>query len=329
LWTVLGRLARMVRKLTLTSAVMLAAVVAAPAVSAAALPTVSTGGATQISQTTARLNAKVNPQGASTTYSFQYGTTTKYGASTAVAPAGSGKKSLDAIADIGGLQPVTTYHFRVVASNPSGVRSGGDKTFTTSKVPLSLTLGASPNPVPFGVGTTLIGQLAGTGGGGRTIQVQQNAFPYLAGFTNAPVSPVVTGPDGGFSVGYAGLMVNTQVRVVTTSGAKVSSAPILVGVSPKVLTAVSTRHPRRNRYVRFAGTVTPSWVPAQIAIQKRSSTGTWITVAGNVTHSSTGGRATYAKSTRIRTTGTYRVFVGLINSKFSPAVGPSIRITPR
>lgn len=319
----------MVRKLTLTSVAMLVVAGGVPALATAALPTVTTQGATRVSQTTARLNAKVNPQGASTTYSFQYGTTTKYGASTPAAPAGSGKKAVDAIADIGGLQPVTTYHFRVVASNPSGVRSGGDKTFTTSKVPLSLTLGATPNPVPFGVGTTLVGQLAGTGGGGRTIQVQQNAFPYLSGFANAPLSPIVTAPNGGFSVGYSGLMVNTQLRVVTTSGTKVTSAPILVGVSPKVLTAVTTRHPRRNTYVRFAGTVTPSWVPAQIAIQKRSSTGAWITVAGNVTRAYTSSKSRYAKSARIRTAGTYRVFVGLLNSKFAPAVGPSIRITPR
>jgi hypothetical protein len=302
---------------------------AAPAVSSAALPTVSTGGATRISQTSARLNARVNPQGQSTTYTFQYGTTRKYGATTAAAPAGSGKKAVTAIADIAGLAPVTTYHYRVVASSPAGVVSGGDRTFKTARVPLSLAVAATPNPVAFGLATTLAGQLAGTGGGGRTIQVQQNAFPYTGGFVNAPISPVVTGPDGGFALTYAGLLVNTQVRVTTTSGAKITSAPIIVGVSPKVRTAVSTKRPRRNTFVRFAGTVTPSWVPAQIAIQRRSTTGTWITVAGNVTRSDGASRSRYAKSARIRSAGTYRVFVGLLDSKYAPSVGPSIRITPR
>lgn len=319
----------MVRKLTLISGVLVVAAVGTPTAASAAVPTVTTGGASKVSQTTAQLNAKVNPQGQTTTYSFQYGTTNKYGATTPAAPAGSGTKAVNVSATITGLKAVTTYHFRIVASNPSGVRSGADRTFTTSKIPLSLALGASPNPVPFGSGTTLVGQLAGTGGGGRSIQLQQNAFPYLAGFANAPVSPVVTGPDGTFSFGYAGLLVNTQLRVTTTSGAKVTSEPVLVGVSPKVLTSVSTRRPRRNTYVRFAGTVTPSWVPAQIAIQKRSSTGNWITVAGNVTRAYTSGKSKYAKSARIRTSGTYRVFVGLLDSKFSPAVGPSIRLTVR
>lgn len=319
----------MVRKITSIAGALVLAGAVAPAFAAAAIPTVSTGAATSVSQTSAHLSAKVNPQGQSTTYSFQYGTSTKYGASTPVAPAGSGKSAINAAADIAGLAPVTTYHYRVVASNPSGVSSGADRTFRTSKVPLSLAVAATPNPVPFGVATTLTGQLAGTGGGGRSIQVQQNAFPYLAGFQNAPISPVVTAADGTFTIPFSGLLVNTQVRVTTTTGAKLTSAPILVGVSPKVRTVVSTTHPRRNTYVRFAGTVTPSWVPAQIAIQKLSSTGNWITVAGNVTRSSGPDRAKYAKSTRVRSSGTYRVFVGLLDSKFSPAVGPSIRITPR
>jgi hypothetical protein len=319
----------MVRKLTLLTGFLLLAGAAAPAASTAAVPGVSTGGATGVTQSSARLNGKVNPQGQSTTYSFQYGTSKKYGASTPVAPAGSGKKAVRAVADIGGLKPVTTYHYRIVASSPAGVVSGVDRTFKTARVPLSLSVAATPNPVPFGSATTLTGQLSGTGGGGRGIQVQQNSFPYTAGFANAPVSPVVTAPDGTFSLALAGLLVNAQIRVVTTSAPKLASAPILVSVSPKVRTAVSTRHPRKGRFVRFAGTVTPSWVPAQIAIQRKGRGGAWITVAGVVTKAFGPDRARYAKSARVRRAGTYRVFVGLLDSKFGPSVGPEIRITPR
>jgi hypothetical protein len=319
----------MVRKLTLLTGVLVLTGAAAPAASTAAAPSVSTDGASRVTPTTARLTGKVNPQGQSTTYSFQYGTSTRYGASTPAAPAGSGRKAVGAVADIGGLRPVTTYHYRIVASSPAGVVSGSDRTFRTAKVPLSLSLTATPNPVSFGLATTLTGQLGGTGGGGRGIQVQQNTFPYTAGFANAPVSPVVTGPDGTFSLALAGLMVNAQVRVVTTSGPKLTSAPILVSVSPKVRTAVSTRHPRKGRFVRFAGTVTPSWVPAQVAIQRRGAGGAWVTVAGVVTKGDGPHRARYAKSARIRRAGTYRVFVGLLDSRFGPSVGPQIRITPR
>ena len=54
----------------------------------AASPTVSHGGATSIGQTAATLRADVNPHGAATTYAFQYGTTSAYGAQTAGHSAG-------------------------------------------------------------------------------------------------------------------------------------------------------------------------------------------------------------------------------------------------
>ncbi|MCW3038936.1 MAG: hypothetical protein JWM31_841 [Solirubrobacterales bacterium] len=318
----------MVRKLTLLAGT-LAVTAAAPAAASAAAPSVSTGGASKVTTTTAHLAAKVNPRGQSTTYSFQYGTGTTYGATTAVASAGSGTQAITVGVDLAGLQGATTYHFRVVASSPGGVVSGADRTFRTSNVPLSLTLGATPNPVRYGGSATLNGVLAGTGGGGRTIQIQQNAFPYTGGFVNAPISPVVTNKDGAFSTVLPSLLVNTQVRAVTTTGTKLASEPIIVGVTPTVRTAVSTRHPRRNTYVRFAGTVTPVFVPAQVAIQRKSANGAWITVAGVVTRADTSTRSRYAKSAKIRSAGTYRVFVGLVNSQFAGATGPEIRITPR
>ncbi len=320
----------MVRKLTLFIGVLLAAgATNGPALAGAAVPSVSTSPASGITSSTARFVGKVDPQGKTTTYSFQYGTTTKYGSMTPVSPAGSGNSAITAVADVTGLQPATAYHFRIVASNADGVVSGGDRMFRTAKQPLSLAVVATPNPVAFGSATTLFGQLAGTDGGGRTVKVQQNSFPYTGGFVDAPVSPVVTGPDGRFSLALAGLLVNAQIRVQTTSGARVASAPILVSVSPKVRTAVSTRTPRRGRFVRFVGTVTPSWVPAQIAIQRLGAGGSWVTVAGNVTRADGPGRARYAKSVRVRRAGSYRVFVGLADSKFGPAVGPTIRVTPR
>ncbi len=319
----------MVRKLTSITGALVIAGALAPAFAAAAAPTVTTSPATQVGQNTARLNAQVNPRGQSTTYSFQYGTSTKYGATTAAAPAGSGTKAVAVSADIGGLAPVTTYHYRVVASSPGGVVSGPDRTFKTAKVPLSLAIVATPNPVRYGSTATLTGQLAGTGGGGRSIQVQQNSFPYTGGFVDAPISPVVTAPDGRFTVTLPTYLVNAQLRVTTTSGPKLTSAPIILGVSPVVRTAVSTKHPRRGTYVRFAGTVTPSFVPAQVAIQRLSSKGTWITVAGTITRSDGASRSRYAKSAKVSSSGTYRVFVGLLDSKFAPSVGSSIRITPR
>jgi hypothetical protein len=304
------------------------AALALPAVAQAAPPSVSTGAATQVTQTTANLRGTVDPQGQSTTYYFQYGPTKTYGSQTAPAPAGSGNKGVAALATVTGLAPATTYHYRVVASSPAGVTSGGDRSFATDKVPLSLQLSATPNPVRFGASTTLQGAIGGTGGGGRAVQIQQNAFPYTAGFANLG-NPIVTSPDGTFASVVASLTVNAQFRAVTTQNPQLTSNVVGLGVAPVVRTRVSTHRPRKGARVRFAGTVTPSWVPAQVAIQKRTGPGRWVVVAGAITHAYGSSKARYARSIRVRRGGTYRVFIGLPNSSYAPATGTPVRLRVR
>jgi hypothetical protein len=90
---------------------------------------------TDVASTSATLGAEINPGGAETTYHFEYGTTAAYGQSTPesnLATAGDSVQS--AAAHIQGLQPSTTYHYRVVAANaqsPAGGTPGPDETFTT------------------------------------------------------------------------------------------------------------------------------------------------------------------------------------------------------
>ena len=99
-------------------------------------PTVGGGTATPGS-TSATLKASVNPQGTATAYHFEYGTTTAYGADAPVPDASAGASTGDqsVSVDVDGLQPDTTYHFRVVATNVAGTTAGGDHTFTTRDAP--------------------------------------------------------------------------------------------------------------------------------------------------------------------------------------------------
>src|SRR5436305_936423 len=85
-------------------------------VASAAAPSATTGAATSIGSTGATLNATVSPNKESTTVSFQYGTTTAYGAVAAVGTV-SGNASKAVSVSISGLTPSTVYHFRVTASN--------------------------------------------------------------------------------------------------------------------------------------------------------------------------------------------------------------------
>jgi len=109
---------------------------AAPAALAAAEPVVATGNATSIKPTSATVNGTVNPEGQSTTYYFEYGTTTSYGSRTSMAGAGSGTAAMKVSTSIEPLSPNTTYHYRVVATNASGTTLGADVSFKTPKPPV-------------------------------------------------------------------------------------------------------------------------------------------------------------------------------------------------
>jgi subtilase family serine protease len=90
---------------------------------------------TFLTQTSATLNARVNPNGqAVTECQFEYGTSTGYGSS---APCkslpGSGSSPVAVSASIAsGLTANTEYHFRFSATNTSGTSKGADLTFTMS-----------------------------------------------------------------------------------------------------------------------------------------------------------------------------------------------------
>jgi Ca2+-binding RTX toxin-like protein/streptogramin lyase len=96
-------------------------------------PSATTLAATNVSSRKATLNAMVNPNGASTTYRFQYGTSASYGSEAPASPkeVGSGTIAVEVGDMAEGLQPDTTYHFRVAASNSDGTSYGQDETFTT------------------------------------------------------------------------------------------------------------------------------------------------------------------------------------------------------
>jgi hypothetical protein len=73
----------------------------------------------------------VNPNGASTTYYFEYGMTTSYGSKTSSLSAGSGTSATNVSATLTGLTGSALYHYRIVATNSGGISQTGDLTFTT------------------------------------------------------------------------------------------------------------------------------------------------------------------------------------------------------
>src|SRR5262249_26291928 len=106
----------------------------------AGVPVIVSESATNVTDTTATLNATVNPGGFDTTCVFQYvddATFQSSGYSSATSvdcspfDLGSSFDDQNTSASISGLTPGTTYHFRVVATNPAGTTTGDDQTFQT------------------------------------------------------------------------------------------------------------------------------------------------------------------------------------------------------
>ena len=88
--------------------------------------------ATQRTTTSGRLNARVTPNNQATSYYFEYGTDTSYGSIAPIVPLSVGATVPQKVSRvIEGLQPGTTYHYRVVAENASGAAQGSDLSFTT------------------------------------------------------------------------------------------------------------------------------------------------------------------------------------------------------
>ncbi len=251
------------------------------------------------------LKARINPQGVATEYYFQYGPTTAYGFQTPPAAAGSATQESKFTQEVTGLQPYTTYHFRVLARSSAGTTASADATFTTKKVPLSLTVSVAPSPVVFGRPLELSGTLSGTGNAGVEIVLQANSFPYSHGFHDI-TSPVATDAAGGFSLPITGLLESTQLRAVTVGKPTISSLAISELVMVRVTLHV---HPARRRgYVRLYGTVTPSEPGAGVAFE-RFDHGRYVPVSGTTIRAHAGGVSRFGRTIHVRRRGLYRALV--------------------
>jgi phosphodiesterase/alkaline phosphatase D-like protein len=108
-------------------------------------PAVATGSASGVGADSATVAGTVNPNGAATTYHFDYGTSTNYTSQAPAPPgpsAGSGTATQTESATLTGLSPNIVYHYRIEATNPWGTSYGADQTLTTGT-------GTSGSPSPL------------------------------------------------------------------------------------------------------------------------------------------------------------------------------------
>jgi hypothetical protein len=101
---------------------------------------------TDVTASSAELEARIDPEGVDTHYRFEYGPTPSYGASlpTPEGDLGSGEGEQGVAVRVPGLQPSTKYYFRVVATNALGSGAASAQTFTTYPA------GEEPSVLPDG-----------------------------------------------------------------------------------------------------------------------------------------------------------------------------------
>jgi hypothetical protein len=178
--------------------------IAAEFAAGASSPAVSTGSASSITTSSAILHGSVNPDGASTTYQFQYGLTNSYGLSSSLQSAGGGTKSVTVQATASHLIPGTRYHYRVVAFNKFGLTTGTDRTFKTTG-----------NPPPD-VATGPVSALGST-------------FAKLTGIVNPQGETTIYAFQYGLTSAYG---VQTFAGSVPAGHAPVAIAQDLLGLAP-------------------------------------------------------------------------------------------------
>jgi len=176
--------------------------------------------ATTITDTDATLNCTVNPNGLSTSYYFEYGTTTGYGSVTSTADAGSDAADKIVTADLKELNANTTYHFRIVVTNSNGIAYGDDQTFQTteSEQPETITSHTVLTPssgeltIPSGEYIEVFGS-----SGANTINVKSGGKAVCRNLIGSTVVNIED-DSSGFTVCRSGAMVSLEN---TTTGALV------------------------------------------------------------------------------------------------------------
>jgi hypothetical protein len=115
-------------------------------------PTISAIATTLITSNSAKANAQINANGATTNCTIEYGTTTAYGNTASTIPASVNGSSNTAVAyNFTSLIANTDYHYRFAATNSGGTVYSADATFKTN-APIAIAenekikISISPNP---------------------------------------------------------------------------------------------------------------------------------------------------------------------------------------
>lgn len=223
----------------------------------------------------ATLTGSVNPNLLSTAVSFEWGTSINYG-NTILAPGSpaSGSASSDFSADLTGLAPGTTYHFRVKAINGLGTTNSDDMQFTTlGKAPSvtnqnadNITVNASTitgSVNPNHLSTTVTVEWGTSTSYGSIFSYTQNP---LTGDTPVNITAELTGLSPGTTY---------HCRISATNALGTSRGNDLIFKTLGDLPSVQTVQSSNLQYTSatIKGSVNPNYFSTTISIEWGTTTG--------------------------------------------------------
>jgi hypothetical protein len=157
--------------------------------------------ASSTTATTTQLAGGVYPNGADTSYWWEYGPTTDYGQLTPATDIGAGTAPVAVTDSVTGLSPGTTYHYRLVAENQYGTEYGYDFTLTTPASSASLptqgsttttTTTTSTQSPPSTTTTTTSPPVSEGGSGGSGTTTEPTGAPLVTNVKIAPAASTAT-----------------------------------------------------------------------------------------------------------------------------------------
>ncbi len=213
-----------------------------------AAPTVVTGAAASLGPTAATVGGTVDPNGSSTGWWIEYGTSTSYGSRTDTQSAGTGTSPVGVSVRLAGLTAGITYHFRLVAANDLGTTRGNDRSFRTDRAPTVSTGGADAITVssarvsgsvnPQGRGAVAWFEYGPTTALGSRTGDQDAGFGTRATSVSAQITGLQPGTryyyragarsDAGTAVGQTRSFTTTAGPLVVTGPAQVSGVAVVL-----------------------------------------------------------------------------------------------------
>jgi hypothetical protein len=228
-------------------------------------PVPRTGTPSGVTETSATLTGTVDPDGHTTSWYFEYGTSTRYGTKTASHDAGSSIGAKSVTIPINGLTPGTAYHVRIVATSSAGTVYGADVAFSTAGPPV--TISASAATAIYRHRVTLRGRASS-----RQANVPVGLFAArVGGGSFASLATVLTGADGTWSF-VVRPPIATTYKVLFAGGSAVATVSVRPAVS-----LVSLGRGRFSTHVSGAR----SFVHRVVQLQRHRLDGRWVTISRN------------------------------------------------